>query len=174
MRVFLDDLCTFSHNICVSCHDIRIHQPHVMALMALSQGGRWDSPARGQVPRLIAINSPSMQLHFYLHTPVKWACLTPYQRESKCASFPLRANKASRGIGLQGGSREGLGLLSNISIEKVLRIINYLPIVLINAGLLSACGQKCIPNADKAAAACSDFRRASSCGTKPRLKGKLQ
>lgn len=43
----------------------------VMPLMALSQGGRWDTPARGQVPRLIAINSPSMQLHFHLHAPVK-------------------------------------------------------------------------------------------------------
>lgn len=45
--------------------------------------------------------------------------------------------------------------------------------MLINAGLVSACLQKSIPNADKAAAACSDFRRASSRSTKPGLKGKL-
>lgn len=105
-----------------------------------------------------------MQLHFHLHAPVKWARLTPYQRESKCASFPLRANKASRGTGLQGGSGDSLALLSNISIEKVLRIINYVPVVLINAGLVLAN----IPNADKAAVACSDFRRASLCGHKAR------
>lgn len=44
---------------------------HQLPPAALSPGGRWDTPARGQVPRLIAINSPSMQLRFHLHAPVK-------------------------------------------------------------------------------------------------------
>lgn len=153
MHVFLCDLCTLAQNVCASLYDIRIHQRRIMPLIAPFLGGKWDTPAWGQVLRLIAINSPSMQLHFHLHAPVKWACLTWYQQGSQCVSFPsLRSNKASRGIRLQGGrGGEGLGflLLFNIFIEKAARIINYIPIVPFSPRLTAARFRNNIQNTSK-------------------------
>lgn len=51
--------------------------------------------------------------------------------------FPSEPIKPAPGTGLEGGGGDGLALLGNISIEKVLRIINFLPVVLINTGLVS-------------------------------------